>query len=214
MRQVQRIDPVHPDVHLLDQAAKELAAGHLVAYPTETFYGLGADPCNAEAVEKIFVAKGRPERMALPLIAPDDEGVALCVREFPEAARKLAKHFWPGALTLVLPASDRLPSRLLGGARSVALRLSPHPVAAGLARAVGASIIATSANRSGRSAPVTAAEVVEALGEHLTLVLDGGPATGGAASTVLDLTADPPRVVRSGAVPISAIEAVLGRRLA
>lgn len=213
MKRVQRIDPERPDPALIARAAERLRGGQLVAYPTETFYGLGADPRSAEAVERVFEAKGRPDRMALPLIAADEASLLLCVRELPELARRLAAAFWPGALTLVMPASPDLPPRLLGGGHTVGVRISPHPIASALARAAGGPIVATSANRSGQGAPTSAAEVEEALGDAVTLILDGGPTRGGAASTVIDLTADPPRVVRSGAVPLSAVEKVLGRKL-
>jgi len=211
--QVVSLDPQHPSSADIGRAAALLRAGRLVAYPTETFYGLAADPLSAEAIEAVFAAKGRPEKLALPLIASDRAAVRLCVGEISESAERLAAAFWPGPLTLVLPAAPALPPRLLGGGRTVGIRISPHPVAAALAAAFGGAIVATSANRSGRPAPMTAAEVREALGEEIHLILDGGPTSGGQASTVLDLTTDPPRVVRSGAVPLGAVERTLGRRL-
>jgi L-threonylcarbamoyladenylate synthase len=210
---IQSIDPQHPSPVLIARAANLLHTSKLVAYPTETFYGLGADPCSPEAVERVFAAKGRPERMALPLIAGSRAAVDLCVGDFPETAERLAAAFWPGPLTLVLWASPRLPPRLLGGGKTVGIRVSPHPVAAALAIAFGGPIVATSANRSGLSAPITALEVEQALGDDQALILDAGPTRGGQTSTVLDLTADPPRVVRSGAVSVSSVERVLGRRL-
>jgi len=213
MERMRSIDPAHPDATLVARAAELLRSGRLVAYPTETFYGLGADPRNTAAVERVFEAKGRPDRMALPLIAADEAAVLLCVRELPDSARRLAAAFWPGPLTLVLTASPDLPPRLLGGGHTVGVRISPHPIASALARASGGPIVATSANRSGLPAPSSALEVDEALGEGVSLILDGGLTTGGVASTVLDLTADPPRVVRSGAIPVAAVERVLGRRL-
>ena len=213
MAPIQSIDPQHPSPVLIARAANCLRASELVAYPTETFYGLGADPRNPEAVERIFAAKGRPERMALPLIAGNRAAVDLSVAEFPETAERLAAAFWPGALTLVLPASPGLPPRVLGGGRTVGIRMSPHPVAAALATVLGGPIVATSANRSGQSAPITALEVEQALGGDLALILDAGPTRGGLASTVLDLTTDSPRLVRSGAVSLAAIERVLGRRI-
>ncbi len=213
MHQVERIHPQIPDPVIIGRATALLRAGKLVAYPTETFYGLAGDPLNPEAVEMIFAAKGRPDRMALPLIAADRQAVQNSVRVISDAADRLAAAFWPGALTLVLPASPCLPRRLLGGGFTVGIRISPHAVALALARAFGSSIVATSANRSGQPAPMSAAEVRLALGGHVSLILDGGPTRGGQASTVLDLTLDPPRLVRSGAVPISAIELVLGRRV-
>ena len=214
MLPIQTVDPLRPNQVLIEKAAELLRSGRLVAYPTETFYGLAADPRSPDAVEVIFAAKGRPERMALPLIAADRAGVRACVREFPDSAERLAAAFWPGALTLVLPASPSLPARLLGGGQTVGIRISPHTVAAALAGTFGGAIVATSANRSGQPAPMTAEEVREILGDEVAMILDGGPTRGGQASTVLDLTSDPPRVVRSGAVALSAIERVLGRRLA
>ncbi len=210
---IESIDSEHPDPVLIERGAALLRSGRLVAYPTETFYGLACDPLSPGAVETIFAAKGRPERMALPLIAADLRSVLEAVREFPSSAERLAAAHWPGALTLVLPATPSLPRRLLGGGHTVGVRISPHPIAAALARAFGSSIVATSANRSGQPAPQTASEVVDALGDHVALVLDGGPTRGGHASTVLDLSVDPPRLVRSGAVPVSALEQALGRRL-
>jgi L-threonylcarbamoyladenylate synthase len=207
------IDPVRPDAALIDRAAALLRDGLLVAFPTETFYGLGADPRNPEAIDRVFEAKGRPPRMALPLIAGDEPAVRSCVRDFPEAAARLAHAFWPGALTLVLSASPDLPPRLLGGGHTVGIRISPHPVAAALARASGGPIVATSANRTGAPAPTTAQEVETVLGSSIALILDAGPTAGGQASTVLDLTTDTPSIIRSGAVPRSAIEQVLGRKL-
>jgi L-threonylcarbamoyladenylate synthase len=212
--QVQTVDPRHPSPVIIGRAAEHLRSARLVAYPTETFYGLAADPRSAQAVETIFAAKGRPDRMALPLLAGDRAAVLMCVREFSDSAERLAAAFWPGALTLVLPASHSLPPLLLGGGQTVGVRISPHPVACALAMAFGGPIVATSANRSGQPSPMTAQEVQQALGQEVTVILDGGPTRGGQASTVLDLTTDPPRVVRSGAVPLSAVEQVLGRRLA
>ena len=214
MKRVISINPEAPDRRLLTRAAKHLRQGRLVAYPTETFYALGADPFSPDAIDRIFEAKGRPERMALPLIAVDESSVKRCVSEFPDSAARLAAAFWPGALTLVFTAADAFPSRVLGGGRTVAVRLSPNPIASGLARAAGVPLVATSANLSGHPAPSSAAEVERAIGGSVDLILDGGVTRGGHASTVLDLTTDPPRVIRSGAVPIHEVEKILGRRLA
>ncbi len=213
MRQLHSIDPENPSPKILARAAELLRKGFLVAYPTETFYGLGAAPRVPEAVERVFEAKGRPEKMALPLIVGDDSAVLLCAREFPPGAQRLASAFWPGPLTLVLQAADDLPTRLLGGGHTVGLRISPHPVASGLARALGGPIIATSANRSGHPAPSSAEEVQQVLGDSVAMILDGGPTIGGLSSTVLDLSTEPPRMIRCGAVPLADLERILGRRL-
>ncbi len=214
MNHVITINPEAPDRRLLTRAARLLRQGRLVAYPTETFYAIGADPFSPDAIDRIFEVKGRPERMALPLIAGDESSLKLCVREFPDTAARLAAAFWPGALTLVFAAAEDIPSRVLGGRRTVGVRLSPNLIASGLARAAGVPLVSTSANLSGHPAPSSAAEVEHAIGGSVDLILDGGVTRGGQASTILDLTTDPPSVIRSGAVPIQEVEKVLGRRLA
>ncbi len=214
MKRISSMNPDAPDRRLLGHAAALLRQGRLVAYPTDTFYALGADPFSTTGIDRIFEAKGRPERMALPLIAADESSLRRCVSEFPDSAARLAAAFWPGALTLVLLAADAIPSRVLGGGRTVGVRLSSNPIAGVLAAAVGVPIVATSANLSGQPAPSSAAEVEQAIGGSVDLILDGGITRGGQASTVLDLTIDPPRVIRSGAVPLDEVEKILGRRLA
>lgn len=208
-----QVNPLNPEPGPLARAAEALRRGLLVAYPTETFYGLACDPFSDEAVARIFIAKGRPPALALPLIAAGREAVRLCTREIPPAAHALMDAFWPGPLTLVLPAADNLPARLLGGGHTVGIRVSPHPVAMGLARAAGGPIVATSANRSGQPPPLSAGEVLSALGDDVAIVIDAGPATGGVASTVLNMTSNPPHIVRAGALSGASIEKVLGRRL-
>jgi L-threonylcarbamoyladenylate synthase len=210
---VHRIDPQNPDPAAIARAAEALRKGLLVIYPTETFYGLACNPRDPAAVERIFEAKGRPDRMALPLIAGDRDAVTLCTRDIPDNARLLMDAFWPGPLTLVLPSADDLPPRLLGGGHTVGVRVSSHPIAAALARAVGGPIVATSANHSGGPPPTTADEAAQVLGDSVSVILDGGPTRGGSASTVIDLTVDPPRLLRSGAVSSGALEAALGRRV-
>lgn len=208
------IDPLHPEPEVVEEAAALLRRGRLVAYPTETFYGLACDPRDPAAVDRIFAAKGRPEKMALPLVAGDAGAVASVTRDRPDGAARLAEAFWPGPLTLVLRAADDLPSRLLGGGGTVGIRVSSHPVARALALAFGGPIVATSANRTAEPPPASADEALAALGDDVALVLDGGRTRGGQSSTLVDLTVDPPRLLRSGAVSSAAIEAALGRRLA
>jgi len=130
---VHRIDPQKPEPAAIARAAEVLRKGLLVVYPTETFYGLACNPRDPAAVERLFEAKGRPDRMALPLIAGNREAVLLCARDIPTAAHRLMAAFWPGPLTLVLPAADDLPRRLLGGGHTVGVRVSSHPIAAALA---------------------------------------------------------------------------------
>lgn len=208
------VDPARPDPDTLAAAADLLKRGNLVAYPTETFYALGADATQEAAVDRVFTAKGRPQGMALPVILGDRDDVPRVAAALPEGARALMDVFWPGPLTLVLPAAGDLPARLLGGGKTIGVRVSSHPVAQALARACGRPLVATSANRTGQPPPATAAEVAQHLGGSVATILDAGRAHGGAPSTIVDLTTDPPRLVRAGPISALAIESALGRRLA
>jgi L-threonylcarbamoyladenylate synthase len=206
------VDPSHPDVHAINEAAAALQGGGLVAFPTETVYGLGVDPFNAEAVERLFEAKGRPAEKGLILHLGDIEQLDDLVRSFPEAAVTLARRFFPGPLTLVLPARPGLPSRVTGGRDSVAVRMPDHPVALALARAFGGPIAAPSANPTGLAPPTTAEQVAQYLGDAIDILLDGGPSTGGVPSTLVDLTSVPPRILRHGAVAEEEVWKALGSR--
>jgi L-threonylcarbamoyladenylate synthase len=193
------VDPGRPDPAALGEAVAVLRGGGLVAFPTETFYGLGAAALDARAVRRVFELKGRPA--ASPLLVLVD-GVAMVedVAVVTEGARVLMGRHWPGALTLVLQARAVVPREVTGGGATVGVRLSSHPVARALVAAHGAPVTAPSANLAGAEPPTTAAAVLAGLGAGVDLVLDGGPTPGGLASTVLDVTVDPPRVVRQGAV--------------
>jgi len=186
----------------ISEAAAALRAGGLVAFPTETFYGLGAAALQPAAVRRIFEVKGRPDDRPLLVLVDSVVMAAEVAREIPPRARALMERHWPGALTLVLPASPRVPAEVTAGSGTVGVRLSAHPVARALVTALGGPITAPSANPTGREPPTTAAEVVAYFGDELALVLDGGPTPGGAPSTVLDVSVDPPRVIRAGAVRI------------
>ncbi len=199
------------DPAALDQAAAILRQGGLVAFPTETVYGLGALGLDAVAVERIFQAKGRPHSDPVILHVAEAEGVRPLVREFPEVARRLAEAFWPGPLTLVLPKSDLVPSLVTAGRDSVAVRMPAHPVARELIGRVGAPIAAPSANLFSRTSPTTAHHVLADLEGRIDAVLDGGPADVGVESTVLDLRGAVPVVLRPGGVSREAIEAALGQ---
>lgn len=185
----------------LEQAAETLHDGRLVAYPTETYYGLAADPWQPAALERLLRLKGRDPRAPLPLILPSRDHLAALVAEVPVAAEALMDRHWPGPLTLVLPARPGLPSPLVGP-DGVGVRLSPHPVATGLAMRLDAPLVATSANRSGEPPAQTVDEVARRL-PGVDLVLDGGPATGGRPSTVVAV--DPAgtlKVLRHGAIHV------------
>ena len=191
----------------VSRAAALLRAGKLVAFPTETVYGLGANALDADAVGRIFAAKGRPPSNPLIVHVAHVEQVAAVASDFPPLARRLAAAFWPGPLTLVLPKSLRVPDAVTAGGPTVAVRLPGHPVAAALLLLAGVPVAAPSANRSGRLSPTTAAHVEAGLAE---LVLDGGPSPGGLESTVVDVTGGRVRLLRPGPVTVGMLEAVVG----
>lgn len=195
----------------LAEAARLIRAGELVAFPTETVYGLGADATNERAVAKIFEAKGRPHFNPLISHVPDAAEAQRFVA-WNEAAERLAAKFWPGPLTLVLPRSRGSTIALLttAGLDSVAIRAPDHPIALELMRAAGCPIAAPSANRSGAVSPTRAEHVAESLGARVSLILDGGPCAVGVESTVLDLTGETPILLRPGGATREAIEAAIG----
>lgn len=192
-------------------AARLLRAGGLVAFPTETVYGLGADATNERAVAAIFEAKGRPQFNPLISHVLDAAGARGFVR-WNDTADQLAARFWPGPLTLVLPRADGSPIALLttAGLDTVAIRAPSHPVAQALIRATGRPIAAPSANRSGQISPTRAEHVAQSLGERVSMIIDGGPCLVGLESTVLDLTGTAPVLLRPGGVTREAIETVVG----
>jgi L-threonylcarbamoyladenylate synthase len=193
------------------RAADMLRAGGLVAFPTETVYGLGADATNGQAVAAIFAAKGRPHFNPLIVHYRCTEAAAVDIA-FSATARTLAAAFWPGGLTLVLPREpgSRIAQLAGAGLETLAVRVPAHPVAQALLEATGTPIAAPSANRSGQVSPTTAAHVLDGLDGRIGLVLDGGACRVGLESTVLDATADPLTLLRPGAIPVEAIEAVVG----
>jgi L-threonylcarbamoyladenylate synthase len=193
----------------LTEAATLLRSGELVAFPTETVYGLGADATNAEAVRAIFSAKERPYSDPLIVHIPDAEQLPLVAAEIPDVAWQLATRFWPGPLTLVLPRALRIPALVAAGGSTVGVRVPSHPVAQALLREAGVPVAAPSANRFMHTSPTTAQHVLADLDGRIAAILDGGPCTVGVESTVLDLTADLPRVLRPGGVTLEALRAVL-----
>ena len=194
----------------LEEAAQMLRDGGLVAFPTETVYGLGANALSPEAVARIFEAKGRPSNNPLIVHIPSIEQAKRLVREWTPLAQKLAEAFWPGPLTLVLPKSDLVPEIVTGGGSTVALRVPAHPVALQLLIKTGVPIAAPSANRSLSLSPTCAEHVMKSLGGRIELILDGGSCGGGIESTVLNLTVDPPQILRLGLISALEIEAVIG----
>jgi L-threonylcarbamoyladenylate synthase len=193
------LDPNYPAAEVLSRAAAILRDGGLVAFPTDTLYGLGADPRLSVAVEAVLRVKGRVPTRGLPLVAADLEQVDAIGKLSPLGAR-LASGFWPGPLTLLIEARGGVLKSVHGGSGLVAVRVPDHAVARGLAQALGHPVISTSANRSGEREASTPDEVVVALGEAVDLLLDAGAAPGGSASTIVDATGRMPRLVRVGAV--------------
>jgi L-threonylcarbamoyladenylate synthase len=195
------LSPDRPAREALDAAAAVLGRGGLVVFPTDTLYGIAVDPWNHDAVSRLFAAKGRPARLAVPLIAADRAQVIAWVGMLGPAGERLADAWWPGPLTLVLDARADLDPALLGGGTTVAVRVPAHAVAAGLAGALGRPVTATSANPTGGPAPARTADLDPALATAVDLVLDAGPCAGGAASTIVDVRSGAPVLVRAGAVP-------------
>lgn len=193
------------------RAAALLCAGELVAFPTETVYGLGADALNGEAAARIFAAKGRPADNPLIAHIAGESGLAGLIALEPCAcARKLMRAFWPGPMTLIFPKSPRVPREVTAGLDTVAVRMPSHPVARALIRAAQTPIAAPSANRSGRPSPTTAAHVLEDMEGRIPLILDGGPCEVGLESTVVDVTGARPRILRPGGVTLEMLEGVVG----
>jgi len=203
-------DPPAGDDPALREAVRLLRAGRLVAFPTETVYGLGADATSVAAVESIYAAKGRPADNPCIVHIADAAALRDVVAAVPDAARALAERFWPGPLTLVLPATERLRRSVTRGLDTVAVRVPDHGIALALLARVGVPLVAPSANRSGRPSPTRAAHVLADLGGRIDAVLDGGACRVGIESTVLDLAHDEPALLRPGAIGVAAIEQALG----
>ena len=194
----------------IQDAADLLRRGGLVAFPTETVYGLGADATNAEAVARIFAVKGRPATNPLIVHVADLETAKRYAATWSDAAQTLAAVWWPGPLTLVVPKTPEIVDAVSAGRPTVALRVPDHPVALELLRAFGGPVAAPSANKSTHVSPTTADHVRQELGDEVDIVLDGGPCSVGIESTVLDLTGDRPVILRPGGVARQKIEAIVG----
>lgn len=204
------IDPTAADRAAMAEASVIIRDGDLVAFPTETVYGLGADALNPSALRRIYEVKGRPTANPLILHVAGREQLALVAAAVPGVAAILIDAFWPGPLSLVLPKSARVPDLATAGLATVAVRMPSHPVALELIRASDTPLAAPSANRSGRPSPTAAQHVFDDLQGCIPLVLDGGPTAIGVESTVLDVTCTPPVLLRPGGIPREEIEAVIG----
>lgn len=194
----------------LEQAARILRDGGLVAFPTDTVYGVGALVFMERAVERLFAAKIRDRSKAIPVLLSGVRDLNRIAKHVPPVAWQLAGAFWPGALSLVLEKSARVPDVVTAGGPTVAVRVPDHPLALALIERAGSPLATTSANLSGQPSAVTADEVEASLGDAVDLILDGGPCPGGVASTVLDLTVQPPRIVRPGPIRWEDLAPLLG----
>ncbi|MDO8957125.1 MAG: L-threonylcarbamoyladenylate synthase [Deltaproteobacteria bacterium] len=191
------------------RASRIILQGGVVAFPTETFYGLGADAGDVVALQKVFQIKGREENKPLLLLVAGRTWVQDLVKKISPAAEALIERFWPGPLTLVFEASAHLPPILTANTGKVGLRVSSHPVTQALVQAVGRAITGTSANLSGQASPSLAAQVSQALGKKVDAILDGGKTAGGLGSTVLDVSGVWPKIIRQGAISRSELAAFL-----
>ena len=212
--QVVKVGPLNPESvasqGAVEEAVRKIRLGGIIAFPTETFYGLGVDPFNPAAVERLFTVKGRELDKPIPIVIDEFDRVEGFIGTVSEESRTLIRKFWPGPLTLLFAASSRLSITLTGGTGKVGIRIPSHPVTLRLLRAAGQPITATSANRSGEPGATTAAEVQEMLGEHLDLIIDGGETPGGTGSTIVDTSFHPPRLIREGKIPFQEVLGCLG----
>ncbi len=190
----------------IQEAVAVLRGKGVVAFPTDTIYGLGADAFSVEAVARVFSIKGRPQEMGMPLLLGSIRDLDKVTSDVPDLARTFVERFWPGPLTLILTKSTDVPSAVTGGKDSVAVRMPDHEVPLMLIRELGGPITGTSANPTGGPDPTTAEDVRRLLKDKVDFLLDGGPSTSGRASTILDFTGPSPKVVRSGAIAIECLQ--------
>ena len=204
-----RMDEQHIDIELIKEAGDVIRSGGLVAFPTETVYGLGGDALNPSSSEKIYRAKGRPSDNPLIIHIADIEALDAIVGKIPESAVKLAERFWPGPLTMIFHKSDIVPYETTGGLNTVAVRMPVHRVAQELIRAAGGYVAAPSANRSGRPSPTVAKYVVQDMDGRIDMIIDGGDVEIGLESTIVDLTVEHPTILRPGYITRQMLEQVL-----
>src|SRR6266699_6200201 len=207
--EVLAVDPVHPDPSIIERAAALLRAGEVVVFPTETVYGLGAAALQTGAVERIFAAKGRPFNDPLIVHIAEENALEQLTSSIPGRAKLLARSFWPGPLTLILPRSPLVPKLVTAGLETVAVRMPRHPVALALIRAAASPNAAPSANRFMHVSPTTAQHALTDLCGRVPLILDGGPCEVGVESTILDLCADIPTILRPGGISLEALRTLL-----
>lgn len=206
MPEVLKPDADISEEKILTRATEILTSGGIIAYPTETFYGLGADATNEKTIEKIFAVKGRDFKTPISLIIGQTADVYPLVKDVPEKARKLMEAFWPGALTIVFLAANIVSTRLTAGSGKIGLRVSSHTVAQKIVQKIKVPLTATSANLSGLPECSLASEVTKQIGDKIDAIIDWGQTQGGKASTIIDVTCDPPVILREGAISRKIIE--------
>ena len=211
--QIIEIDSQNIDLQKMEEAGKLIAGGQLVAFPTETVYGLGGDALDPEASRKIYAAKGRPSDNPLIVHIAEFEDMYRVGKNIPEKAKKLSDAFWPGPLTMIVEKSDAVPDATTGGMNTVAVRMPNHPVALELIRKSGCLIAAPSANTSGRPSPTEASHVAEDLDGKIAMIIDGGQVGIGIESTIIDLTEEIPMVLRPGYITPKMLSEVLGEEV-
>ncbi len=207
--EVLKISSDAPERHVIDYAASFIKRGRVVAVPTDTFYGLSTDPFNLSAIERVFQIKGRAETKALPILVNSIEQAVTLARDVPDAFLQLAHKLWPGALTIVVEATHRLPLKVTGNTGRVAIRWPDSRITTALIEAVGGPITGTSANLSGFPSCTNAQQIVKQLGDRLSLILDSGDTGGVLASTIVRISGNDWTVVREGALPESDIQRAL-----
>jgi L-threonylcarbamoyladenylate synthase len=211
MPEILKPDTDNSEKKVLSRAAEILAGGGIIAYPTETFYGLGVDATNEKAIEKIFAVKGRDLKNPISLIIGKPDDIYPLVKNVPETAKILMAAFWPGALTIVFQASDKISPLLTAGSGKIGLRISSHPIALKIVQKLKKPLTATSANLSGTPECSLASEVIKHIGDKIDAILDWGETQGGKASTIIDVTCDPPVILREGTISRKIIEECINR---
>jgi L-threonylcarbamoyladenylate synthase len=206
MPEILKVSGNNSEEAVLTRAAEILCAGGVIAYPTETFYGLGADATDEKAIQKIFAIKGRNFNNPISVIIDKTENLQLLVQEVPDNALKLMQAFWPGALTIVFKASGNISTLLIAGTGKIGIRFSGHPAARTIAAKLGHPVTATSANLSGAPECSTADEVGNQIGDKLDAIIDLGKTAGGLGSTIVDVTFNPAKILRQGAISWDMIE--------
>jgi L-threonylcarbamoyladenylate synthase len=206
MPEILKVSDKNSEETILTRAAEILAGGGVIAYPTETFYGLGADATNEKAIEKIFAVKGRNFKNPISLIIGQADDIYPLVQDVPETAKKLMTAFWPGALTIIFSAADKISPLLTAGSGKIGLRVSSHPGAQGIVQKLKRPLTATSANLSGAPECTRASEVAEQLGDKIDAIIDLGNTPGTKGSTIIDVTCTPPVILREGAISRKTIE--------